>query len=105
MGQILKIINDWTSNRINDYCAQYVTSDVHARCTNKVNLFLRENQKDKTGALHFTPKMWQISWERQAGPQHHQNELMCGTVARAQSEKLESPVPAFKESSSGPFST
>ena len=74
--------------------SMYIMSGIHARCTN-YEIILRKNRKDKTGALHFTQKLWQISCERQAGPQHHQNELMCGTVARAQGEKLQSPVPAF----------
>ena len=71
----------------------------------KEKYVLEENQKEKKERSILFQKQWQTSWERQAGPQQHQNELMCGTVARAQREKLESRVPAFKESSSGPFST
>ena len=91
MGQTLKVSSDWTNNRADDCCTQYVYNVRYPRTLHQLcEIILRKNRKDKTGALHFTQKLWQISCERQTGPQHHQNELACGTVARAQSEKLES---------------
>ena len=89
----LKVSSDWTNNRADDCNTQYVyiaryPHTLHQLC----EIILRENRKETPERSILPNKLWQICWERQAGPQHRQNERMCGTVARAQSEKLESPL-------------